>query len=456
MSNASSQIHIAGKIEDYGSTAELVYWEQFKLHLDTITFDKHGQFKVKYDSGKPLFIRVRTIKPVISTPFMIFFFGDSVNIEMNRANITISGGAAGYNNFLISHHNDLKSRFIASDYNAITEYALKSSDTFFSSYEHKDRELIKKLHDQAIAINDKLYPLLVKYNNNDQIMGMIANFFKTRQRPAVDTLNILTYLDRIDPDYENSSLGNNSDFIMLNNFFRVMRLLPVKKDIALEEVDEYVTERNIIKEVLRESSFRTKLLAYSLHFRIENSGKYRMQLTSVDEYIEQFKKEIDNQRFLPHIEALYEAEKKTIGSLSRGAAAPAFTPPDETGKFVSLSDFKGKVVYLDLWASWCAPCLKEMRPLKELREKYLGKDVELISISIDTERDSWLQKIRTMELGGVQLIDQAGSVNSKIAKDYKVSGVPHYILIDKKGRIASSYAPRPSDAEIEKQINALL
>ena len=60
-------------------------------------------------------------------------------------------------------------------------------------------------------------------------------------------------------------------------------------------------------------------------------------------------------------------------------------------------------------------------------------------------------------LNGVQLIDSKGSENSKIAKDYKIHGVPHYVLIDKNGRIASAFAPRPSSgAEIEKEINQLL
>lgn len=81
----------------------------------------------------------------------------------------------------------------------------------------------------------------------------------------------------------------------------------------------------------------------------------------------------------------------------------------------------------------------------------------MITISIDTRVDAWRAKITAMKMGGIQLIDSNGSVNSKIAKDYKIYGVPHFVLIDKKGCIASASAPRPSlEAEVEKQINALL
>lgn len=457
ISEAYSQVYIKGEIKDSGKAVTLVYWEKFKLHMDTISLDKNDRFQVKYDSPDPIFVSLRTIEPDYSTPFMMFFPGDSVFIQKNRTEITIGGGAADYNLFLINYLKDVKKEFNTSpDYNEITDYAIKRSDDFFANYQHKDRELIKKLHDQAIAINYKLYPVLIKYSNNEEVMAMIASFFKTSGTPAADKLNILTHLDRIDPDYENSSLGNSTDIMMLNNFFRILRMIAVKKDTALQEVDEYVIERDIIKDIFKETIFRTKLLGYSLHYRVENYSQYPMQLSGVDDFIEDYKKELNSQPFLSQIEDTYAANKKTIGLLARDATSPAFSLPDMNGKIVSLSDFKGKVVYLDLWASWCGPCLKEMAPLKALRKKFEGKDVELISISIDTKPENWIQKIKTMQLGGVQLIDKIGSVNSKIAKDYKVYGVPHYILIDKKGKIASSFAPRPSDIEIEKQINALL
>lgn len=457
ISEAYSQVYIKGEIKDFGKAVTLVYWEKFKLHMDTIKLDKNDQFLVKYDSKEPIFISLQTIEPNFSTPFLIFFPDDSVFIHKNDKNITIRGGAADYNLFLINYLQNMKKEFNAfTDYNAITDYAIKQSDVFFSTYQHNNRDIIKKLHDQTVAINYKLYPLLVKYSDNEKIMEMIASFLKTSGTPINDKLSIITHLDRINPDYENSRLGNSSDIMMLNNLFRILRMIAVKRDTAMQDLDDYIIERNIIKDVLKENSFRTKLLGYNLHYRIENYNKYTMRLTGIDDFINDYKRELNSQPFLSQIEDIYASNKKTIGILARGASAPGFNLPDPEGKMVTLSDFRGKVVYLDLWASWCVPCLSEMAPLKALRKKFEGKNVELISISIDTNPNRWIQKIRDMQLDGVQLIDKLGSANSKIAKDYKVLGVPHYILIDKKGKIASAYAPRPSDKKIEEQINALL
>lgn len=95
--------------------------------------------------------------------------------------------------------------------------------------------------------------------------------------------------------------------------------------------------------------------------------------------------------------------------------------------------------------------------LQKLREKYALKDVAFVAISIDTDTNKWLKKIKDLKLAGIQLIDKFGSQNSKIATDYKVHGVPHYVLIDKNGKIASAFAPIPSSgSEIESELNKLL
>jgi thiol-disulfide isomerase/thioredoxin len=135
-----------------------------------------------------------------------------------------------------------------------------------------------------------------------------------------------------------------------------------------------------------------------------------------------------------------------------GAMAADFSFPDTNGIMVALSDFKGKVVVVDLWATWCGPCRKQFPFLKELEKKMHGKDVAFIGISIDADKDKekWKTMIVTEELPGVHLF--AGKGDSKITKDYKVTGIPRYLVFDKQGRIVSSDAPRPEDAELLQMI----
>lgn len=88
--------------------------------------------------------------------------------------------------------------------------------------------------------------------------------------------------------------------------------------------------------------------------------------------------------------------------LSVGALSPNFNCTDLSGKKVSLSDFKGKYVYIDIWATWCGPCQREIPHLQKLEEKYHGKDIYFVSISCDNNKKAWENRVRA-GLKGIQL-----------------------------------------------------
>lgn len=144
-------------------------------------------------------------------------------------------------------------------------------------------------------------------------------------------------------------------------------------------------------------------------------------------------------------------------SLVKGAVAPSFDYENYKGGKTKLEDLKGKVVYIDIWATWCRPCLNEIPHLKELEKEFHNKPIEFVSISIDRQEDKekWKNFIKTENLKGVQLIaDDAG--NSGFVKACYVSGIPRFILIDKEGKIVDIDAPRPSDPNIRELLKSLL
>lgn len=132
----------------------------------------------------------------------------------------------------------------------------------------------------------------------------------------------------------------------------------------------------------------------------------------------------------------------------QGADGYHFEFPDVHGKIVKLSDFKGKLVYIDLWATWCGPCKKEIPYLQALEEKMRGKDVVFISISIDEKEQTWQNFLTSRNMHGVQLID----IKSEMMKKYGFNGVPSFLLYDKNGKVIVTDAPRPSSPQAEKLI----
>lgn len=144
--------------------------------------------------------------------------------------------------------------------------------------------------------------------------------------------------------------------------------------------------------------------------------------------------------------------------LAPGQPAPKFTLEGFDGKTYSLDDFKGKLVYLDFWATWCGPCRREIPHLKQLKEEYKGKPIAFIAISVDDDKEAWEKMVKNDKLDGIQLYAPKAWLN-EVTIQYQVVGIPTFVLIDGEGKIIEYPAPRPSQEEtkliIDKHLKLL-
>lgn len=113
---------------------------------------------------------------------------------------------------------------------------------------------------------------------------------------------------------------------------------------------------------------------------------------------------------------------------------------DANGNVVDFATFRGKYVYIDLWASWCKPCLKEVPALQKLEKELKNDKVVFLSISIDTKEDAWKNKMKEKNMHGNQLWDPANSLGQAL----NVKGIPFFAIYDPEGRLYMHGAPRPS------------
>ena len=187
---------------------------------------------------------------------------------------------------------------------------------------------------------------------------------------------------------------------------------------------------------------------YLINSKFETFGDYNDYLEAMEKY--------EKYLVTPSLRRRAEAIGADLFVVRPGAPAADFTYPDAEGKMVSLSDFKGKVVLVDVWATWCGPCRGEIPHLKKLEEEMHGKDVVFMSVSLDEEKDkqTWLDFIKKEQLGGVQLF--ASGWDTPIAEAYGIEGIPRFMVFDKKGNIVSVRAPRPSDPELKEMLEAEL
>lgn len=141
-----------------------------------------------------------------------------------------------------------------------------------------------------------------------------------------------------------------------------------------------------------------------------------------------------------------EQDVKAIARFFEGEKAPEFTFENKDQQKISLSDFKGKLVYIDFWATWCGPCRKEIPFLKELEHEFKNKEIVFISISIDrlSDYDKWKAMLVENEMSGVQLY--AGNETPVLA-EYDIQFIPRFVLVDKEGNFINSSAPKPSSKD---------
>ncbi|MEJ2596633.1 MAG: TlpA family protein disulfide reductase [bacterium] len=120
-----------------------------------------------------------------------------------------------------------------------------------------------------------------------------------------------------------------------------------------------------------------------------------------------------------------------------------------------LKKYKGKVIYLDFWASWCGPCKREMPYSSQLKKKYNGKDVAFVYISTDKNASKWEMMIEQMGLVGDHY-RASNKIRMELFERFNLQYIPRYMLINREGKVADDNAKRPSDPMISGDIDKLL
>lgn len=278
-----------------------------------------------------------------------------------------------------------------------------------------------------------------------------------------------TFSDTLKIETGNYNLfdGNESTTMYLKNGFDLLITLDTKQfDETLSysgvgaEPNNYLAAKSLKQEAVFENESMYDLEKPMFDQKVnEINESFKSLLATVENLDSTFMadqlKGIDG--FTNYISSSYEEKQYLKTVLAKGEVSPKFVNyENNNGEKTSLDDLEGKYVYIDVWATWCGPCKAEIPFLKEVEKAYHGKNIEFVSISIDAakDHDKWKAMIIEKELGGIQLFAD-GDWKSQFVQDYKISGIPRFILVDPQGNIVSADAPRPSSEELITLFNDL-
>ena len=272
---------------------------------------------------------------------------------------------------------------------------------------------------------------LCYYKKSHEFFSGVTNFEVSEKFPKYD---------------ETIDLDNDADFLFSNEYKEFV-LRTFYDNINIVDAIPYRTASNSISEIkaLKSQNLKNRLIQNAIsEIGLENENYENT-------YIE-FLSIVTDPKIKDSLTAKYNSTKL----LSPGMPSPKFDYINQKGGKTSLESLEGKYVYIDVWATWCGPCIKEIPSLQKVEQQYKGKNIAFVSISIDDikNQEKWSQFVDKKKLGGIQLLAD-NDWKSKFIKEFSIKGVPTFILIDPNGNIVNARAPRPSETKLIDLLNSL-
>ena len=428
-----------------------------QLLIDTIKLDEHGKFYLKtYKLAGPQRTSIQKNNIQINDIFVapgydLTITGNGKDFRSLFKSKNISGIGSESNKYrfmldsIIAVRNDT-TRWFELRQDALLGYLNKQQKltdsicaVVFDKSPLRDKHL--KYFGSMVRLDNKfskLYMLVSHVNinnyNYDSSISFVRNNFDNK---ILQNIYKEKYL--VSNDYRNGFITNEWLSYLINLDFKKDSTLRNQKDYKLKKIS---------------TTYQGKVKEFVLNNLMESAIQFCKSFRKLNDYKEQFDPYISSLESNFYKESLISkitAKENELMQTQIGKPAPPFALMNNMGMPVSLNDFKGRVVYVDLWASWCAPCRAETPSFKVLYSKFKdNKEIAFLSIAVRDGINEWKKALEEDNPDWVQLIDQ----DEVVWKSYVANSIPKFIIIDKKGNIVDFDAPGPSSGEkIEKLLN---
>ena len=455
-------VKISGDIEN--PKGDSVFIQSFasgkRENIAQAPLDSLGHFEMEFvlDKASPFSFYDKNE----STKIFVFP-GDQLHISLNTKefdeSVKYEGSSARENNFLANYYlqfNDSDSP------NNKDYYSLSKSMNVIMYMEDVKADML--LWQDYIEEEDKvskLNPDFKKYLLNQTILNKLSNdVFVFYRRNAADSMpsikeakeqlakEMIMSKETLDKEIDKAAYNS---YIQYNVPTAVRHLINVQYPELVKENYDSVYYMELAKVLTVEELNLNIFKSLDSRLKSFNATSYEKMTYVIENYLkdEALKAKLDTayRSLLKDLEQDYAAglNMKNYGSEEN---------EDKTLQDI-LDHYKGKVIYLDIWASWCGPCKAELPNSKILKEKFAGQDVAFVYLSTDKKLEDWENIIKLMQLEG-EHYRASKSIHKYLASEYNLQYIPHYIIFDKEGKLVKNNAPRPSSEEIEGELKALL
>lgn len=450
--------HISGKLKNFPSTQFTVSYspDGITKKSETVYVDESGQFQHKLTMKYPAIIIVNFTDYVTQYLFLgpglqLFFEADLRDEELFGSSIKMSGNSVRFNNYFLK----LKSseRFNAFDIQQHYSSILKIGEPEFVAFTKQYliiRDSIRKSFFEPIMMDGQAkyfvrtdsiqsqYNVMywtIKYalskNTTDQKVFFekyIVPVMKPLGEPAATTGWWFRYAWQWQLSYLYEETKRKGDTAWYP-------AIPVERNYGM--FDRMGASSEFLQSMYGGFGIPNLISNYS-YIPLSRFSQY-------DSAFERMIAKIKDPSAERQLRAEWSVGRKKGMLMKKGEQAPDFRLIDSGGNYHRRADFKGKILVIDVWSSYCGPCIKEFPLMQRLKEKFNErKDLLFLNISIDQNRKAWIEKgLRKVSPAGMCLWAENGD-DSYFCKEYFINQIPHVIVIDKQGKFIAYNAPMPS------------
>ncbi|GEO22158.1 hypothetical protein CQA01_26920 [Cyclobacterium qasimii] len=399
--------------------------------------DGEGNFKLKFEGDEGLVYSLFSGR----TRFELYLSqGDSIFITADAKNTSST--------FEVQGDHEKETRYLVRKRQTETEIGLKYPVELME----KSKEGYFKLKESLFTLSKVKFEEFKKQDNIDPMFVI--------KEEAYFTYSPLLY-DVLYPVYQASFTGMAKDSIdfpmeevnaklatipldqkQLLNVGCYTQLIDTRISNLTSEIlksDKTLTSEDKARTLAIDSLLKDKSVNdHFVYTSIKSNMEYRGPVY-VKEAYEKFMKENESPKYAEKLKKL----KDKWEPLGPGKDAPDFTFTNMEGQDVKLSDLKGSLVYIDIWATWCGPCIDEHPHWDELKLEYADKRVAFLTVSIDETREPWEKMVKAKKMDGYQWFAE-NAWKSDLTLHFMVNSIPRFILLDEAGKIIDPSAGRPS------------
>ncbi|RFS26628.1 TlpA family protein disulfide reductase [Chitinophaga silvatica] len=430
-------IHIVKKNANAASAGVqvMVYGQKGTLFSQQLKFNEKGETDLHITATNS------TVYWIGNTPFYLAA-NEAISLEFPEQSsksgvIGIASVSGDGNSITVTGNNKEQQSLLLNIQRSWAAFDRQSGNDFYASLQQQESSIaamLKKFAGEKDALKFcRVYSQAMSVTNR-------AAWIRKQEGVSVPA----GFYDILKTSSPNDTLTNVFDRLLLSNYINAYTELSIRS----AKTNELVKTKYQLEHF---NSYRVSEIAgHNILYYLTKQGLDE----KVSSLLPLAKSKIQNPELLQQI-----VDKEAgLLKISKNTEAPSFELPGADGQIFRLSDYKGKVVAIDVWATWCSACIKEQPDFLALREEFkTNNNIVFVTVSIDDERNEikWRDYLHKKNMNGIELLAN-GEKGKNFMKGFSIVGIPRYIIIDKEGKVVESYGPKPSEPAYRKLIETSL